>query len=208
MAIEQENVNVNDEMLEHLSKFSGPIPGQSLTNSPDNPQPYERPATHSTLQEATYALFEMLTEDEMLTNVVVALSDGVPVTAITQVLLTDGFQKGAWNPDLMIMLIEPTMYMIMSLAEKTGIKYRIDEDDDPDADEATPDQELGMLSELMDVAQKKITNTDNISIPSNIKKELKSLPLPASLLGKVDLDTEPETEEVAEQETSILEQRG
>ena len=39
MAIQQDNVNVNEEALEHLSSFSGPIPGQSLTTSPDNPQP-------------------------------------------------------------------------------------------------------------------------------------------------------------------------
>ena len=65
MAIQQDNVNVNEEALEHLSSFSGPIPGQSLTTSPDNPQPYERPPSYTTLEEASYSIFEMLTEDEM-----------------------------------------------------------------------------------------------------------------------------------------------
>ena len=216
MAIEQEEVTVNEEMLQHMSDFSGPVPGQSLTNSPDSPQPYERPPTFSTLNDATHALFDMLTDEEMFTNMIVAMSDGVPVTALAQVVLTDGFQKGAWNPDLMVQLIEPTMYMIMSLAEKVGIKYRIDEDDDPDIDEATPEQELGMLTELLDVAQKKITNTDNINLPSDIKEELKDLPLPASLLGRVDIDDQGSVGAVGEetiaqpeeQETSILEQRG
>ena len=32
-----------------------------------------------------------------------------------------GFREGKWNPDLMMMLIEPFMYLLMALAEKAGI---------------------------------------------------------------------------------------
>ena len=30
----------NQEILDHLGKMEGPIPGQSLTNSPDEPAPW------------------------------------------------------------------------------------------------------------------------------------------------------------------------
>jgi|TARA_R100001530_G_scaffold65318_1_gene46754 hypothetical protein len=211
MAIQQDNVNVNEEALEHLSSFSGPTPGQSLTNSPDNPQPYERPPTYTTLEEASYTIFEMLTEDEMFTNIIIAISDGVPITAITQAFLIDGFQKGAWNPDLLLQLVEPTMYMIMSMAEKAGIKYRIDEEDDIDAEEATPEERMEGLSTLMGEAQRKITNTNGGSVSAEIKERIKDVPLPASLLGRVDIDNRadmPDRATPTNDKSSLLEQRG
>ena len=135
----------NQEILDHLGKMEGPIPGQSLTNSPDEPAPWERPPTYTTMNEAMHSLFDMLTEEEMYIDVVSAIGQGMPIVNLTEVILTDGFQKGAWNPDLMIQLIEPTMYMLMSMAEKAGVKYKIDEEDDPDIEEATPEEELQMF---------------------------------------------------------------
>jgi hypothetical protein len=181
MAME-ENQTVNDEMLQHLGKFSGPIPGQSLTNSPEAPQAFEKPPTYTTMDEALYGLFEMLTEEEMFANLVDAMKSGAPVTALTQVILTDGFQKGAWNPDLMVMLIEPTMYMIMSLAEKTGVKYSIDEEDDPDVEVIEGDKELEFFNEFEKAVMTKSKNIDESAIPTNIKTEISKLKVPASLL--------------------------
>ncbi len=35
----------------------------------------------------------------------------------------------------MLMLVEPIMYLLMALAEKAGIDYKIDSEDDIDEDE-------------------------------------------------------------------------
>ena len=126
MALQEIEIK-NQEILDHLGKMEGPIPGQSLTSNPDEPKPWEGPPTHTKLNEALYSLFEMMTEEEMYIDIVSALGDGMPVVNLTRMILTDGFQKGAWNPDLMVQLIEPTMYMVMSMAEKAGVKYRIDD---------------------------------------------------------------------------------
>ena len=61
----------------------------------------------------------------------------VSVNAIAQMVLTDGFKTGKFNPDLMLNLLEPTMYMLMAIAEKSGIEPVIEsENDEDDEDEA------------------------------------------------------------------------
>ena len=48
-------------------------------------------------------------------------------------VLYAGFKEGQWNPDLMMMLLEPLMYVVIALCEKAGVEYSLysgDEDDD------------------------------------------------------------------------------
>ena len=205
----QEQVQVNDEMIEYMSSFPGPTPGQSLTNNPDEPYPWEGPPQYTKLDEALFGIFDMITEEDMLVNTVVAISDGVPIEAIAKVILTDGFQKGSWNVDLMLMLIEPTMYMIMSVAEKAGVKYRLDDDDDPDSEEVDSKAQMKILEDLIDVSKQKIRGTGKktTSVPEKIMTGLKELEVPASLLNKTEVVDAEETP-MQEEPTSLLEQRG
>ena len=171
--------------------MNGPTPGQSLTNNPDEPYPWEKPPIHTKLNEALYSLFDMLTEEEMYIDVVSAIGQGMPIINLTEAILTDGFQKGAWNPDLMVTLIEPTMYMLMSMAEKAGVKYRIDEEDDPDIEEATPEEELEMFKGLTKIAEDRIKGNKKPAqemLPREIVKEIENIEVPESLLSK---PTEP-----------------
>jgi len=177
----------NQEILDHLGKMEGPIPGQSLTNNPDEPAPWERPPTYTTMNEAMHSLFDMLTEEEMYIDVVSAIGQGMPIINLTEVILTDGFQKGAWNPDLMIQLIEPTMYMLMSMAEKAGVKYKIDEEDDPDIEEATPEEELQMFKGLAKIAEDRIRGSKKPPkevLPREIAQQIENIEVPESLLSK------------------------
>mgnify|MGYP003646728559 FL=1 len=187
----------NQEILDHLGKMEGPIPGQSLTNSPDEPAPYEQAPTYTTMNEALYSLFDMLTEEEMYIDVVSAIGQGMPIVNLTEVILTDGFQKGAWNPDLMVQLIEPTMYMLMSMAEKAGVKYKIDDEDDPDIEEATPEEELEMFKGLTKIAEDRIRGNSEKpaqeSLPREIKQKINTMVVPESLLSKPSEPVEIET---------------
>ena len=177
----------NQEILDHLGKMEGPIPGQSLTNSPDEPAPWERPPTYTTMNEAMHSLFDMLTEEEMYIDVVSAIGQGMPIVNLTEVILTDGFQKGAWNPDLMIQLIEPTMYMLMSMAEKAGVKYKIDEEDDPDMEEATPEENLNIMRNLTKLSEERIKGSKKLPqevLPREIAQQIENIEVPESLLSK------------------------
>jgi len=190
----------NQEVLDHLGKFEGPIPGQSLTGNPDEPQSWEQPPEHVTLDGALNGLFEFMTQEDVYPNIVKALGDGMPVTGMTQMILEDGFQKGSWNPDLMMQLIEPTMYMIMSMAEKSGVKYKIDEEDNPDVEEATVEDEVNALDSIEKAVRSKVGRIDESVIPEEIKQELEQFQPPESLLQR----EQQSIEEVENNNNSLL----
>lgn len=129
------------EAEEHL--FEGPTAGQSLTNDPSNPYPWEKAPEITSVKVATEKIFFDLLKEENLTTVATLMSQKTPVADIANLLLTAGFQKGKWNPDMMLSLLEPTMYMLLAIAEKSGINpvlnrddvdVEIDEEDEIDAD--------------------------------------------------------------------------
>ena len=189
----------NQEIVDHMGQMQGPIPGQSLTADPDNPYPWEQPPKHTTLNSALHSLFDFMTEEETYMEIVTALGDGMPVGNLTETILQDGFQKGAWNPDLMIQLVEPTMYMVMSMAEKAGVKYRIDNEDNPDIEDADPQDELESLQELNKIARENITTENPASkLPQEIQEELQQMEVPESLLSPT------ETPELTEETNSLL----
>ena len=101
--------------------FEGPTAGQSLTNDPSNPYPWEKAPEMTSVKMATEKIFFDLLKDENLTTVATLMSQKTPVVDIANLLLQAGFQKGKWNPDMMLNLLEPTMYMLMAIAEKAGI---------------------------------------------------------------------------------------
>ena len=185
----------NQEVLDHLGKFEGPVPGQSLTANPDEPQSWERPPTHTTLNASLNSLFDFMTEEETYIEIVSALGQGMPVTGMTQMLLQDGFQKGAWNPDLMMQLIEPTMYMIMSMAEKAGVKYRVDEEDNPEAEDASEEEVARMFTDLADIAEGRMKDTTKEEVlPKEIIERLETIAVPESLLARPEIEEPIETD--------------
>ena len=134
--------------------FEGPTPGQSLTNSPDNPYPWEKAPEITSVKEATEKIFFDLLKEDNLTTVATLMSQKTPVTDIANLLLTAGFQKGKWNPDMMLNLLEPTMYMLMAIAEKAGIDPVLTRDE---ADVIIEDDEDNPRQDL-NISQDKVKN--------------------------------------------------
>jgi hypothetical protein len=184
--MEKEYKNFDQEGLEFLANNGRPIPGESLTNSPDNPYPWEQAPQFVELQPATDVLFLELTEPEAYHSTMDLIKSGVSVGDVAQVILTDGFQKGMWNPDLMMLLIEPTMYMIIAFAEKAGIQDYITyqgEDEEPDDD----NEQLAGIEEAINIAQDKIVPKAKAGIfPKEIEERLEKFTAPEqpSLLEK------------------------
>lgn len=102
-----------------------PIPGQSLTNDPESPAPFERAPEFTTVNESVDHIWSKLIDPETYQAVLGAVADGTPIMDLVQVMLYSGFQEGKWNPDLMLMLAEPVTYMIMALAERQDIPMTI-----------------------------------------------------------------------------------
>ena len=114
------NNSIHPDAKAHL--FDGPIPGQSLTNSPDEKYPWEKAPELTSQKETTQKIFLDLLKEDNLETVTTLMSDGVPIMDISQMLLMTAFQKGKMNPDMMIAQLEPTTYMLLAIAEKAGIK--------------------------------------------------------------------------------------
>jgi len=169
---------------EHL--FEAPTAGQSLTNSPDTPYPWEGAPEITSVKVATEKIFFDLLKEDNLTTVATLMSQKTPVADIANLLLTAGFQKGKWNPDMMLSLLEPTMYMLLAIAEKAGInpvlnredsEVEIDDDDEEgaDLDVQSVRQQRNKIPEGGGFKDAVIQKINPASVGGDIKEQLKTL---------------------------------
>ena len=195
----------NQEAVEAFTKAGRPIPGQSLTANPDEPRPFEGQPDFTNFKEALdYTTAELL-EEEAYMSIVGALGDGVPVTDLAMQIGYVGFREGKWNPDLMMMLMEPLMYLLMALAEKAGVTYRVD-DEDEDEEEDTLFEEKA--KNIADTVKEKVDKGQIPSgaLPSDIVAKIEALEMPQeSLLAQPE---EPMVEEEQTQPQQSLLERG
>jgi len=170
----------SQEAVDVFAQAGRPIPGQSLTSNPDEPRPFEGPPDFTNFKEALdYTAAELLLE-ENYTPMVLAMGDGIPVTDLAMQIGYVGFREGKWNPDLMMMLIEPLMYLLMALS--------ILEDKVRNIAETLKAKEMGKMPKG--------------ALPSDIVEKIESLDIPKeSLLAKTE---EPMIEE-EEPQQSLLE---
>ena len=128
--------------------FNKGIPGQSLTNSPEQPYAWESPPVYTSVPEAATAIFADMTEEENYLSLLRALKSGTSVVDIASAILYRGFQLGQFNPDLMLLLMEPVMYMIMALAEKAGIGDVLGYEGEANEEELDPEDKRKSLDSL------------------------------------------------------------
>jgi len=179
----------SQEGVDAIVNAGKPIPGQSLTNNPEEPSPFEGPTEFTKFKEALdYVAAELLQED-VYTAVVLALGDGVTVTDMATQIGYVGFREGKWNPDLMLMLMEPLMYLLMSLCEKAGIQYRVDSEDNPDeeSDQSLLEQKAKNIAEMTKAKMEKASGIPAGAIPKDIEAKLEQIEIPQeSLLAKAE----------------------
>ena len=178
--MEENYKDYDQEGLKFLSTNGRPIPGESLTRPKDAAYPWEQPPQFTELEPAIDALFLELTEPEAFHSIINLIENDLPIGDITQIVLTDGFQKGLWNPDLLMLLIEPTMYMLLALAEKAGIMesvvYRGEEEDAVDEEE-----ELSNIEKAIDIAQDRVVpKAKSGMLPKVVEEKIEDFTPPPS----------------------------
>ena len=178
----------DQEGLEFLGQMQRPIPGQSLTNSPDSPYPWEQPPEFTEIQPAIESLYVSLTEDDAYEAIVDLIDADNTIADAAQVVLYAGFEKGLWNPDLMTLLIEPTMYLIMGLVERAGrLEYKIDREPEVE-DEEDKLQQITAMEQLLSktavqAEEDKVSGVQKGVLPKEIETKLKEIKVPESLLA-------------------------
>tara|TARA_A100001391_G_scaffold205419_2_gene206060 strand:- start:3979 stop:4569 length:591 start_codon:yes stop_codon:yes gene_type:complete len=185
----------NQEAVDAFINVGRPIPGQSLTANPDEPRPFEGPPDFVNFKEALdYIAGELLLEENYM-PMMAAIADGVPITDLAMQIGYVGFREGRFNPDLMMMLMEPLMYLLMALAEKAGIEYRIDSEDDDDEDDSLFEEKAKNIADTV----KQNVNTGKVPsgvLPTNIVEEIQNLQVPEqSLLDRPQEEVQPEMQQ-------------
>lgn len=120
------------ELIDFHSRLDRPIPGEGLTSDPKSPWPWEKPPAYVSVMRASEHIFEKLTDEELHSVVLDAMEDDIPVMDITRFILFQGFTEGLWNADLLLLLIEPTAYMLVALAERALIEPVVYKEEDQD----------------------------------------------------------------------------
>jgi hypothetical protein len=175
------NQAIDDAFFKAGTSFERRIPGQSLTNDPENPKAFEKPPQYTDRTEVLENYFEMLTEEETYLSIMDSLEEGVTVMEIVQVLIFQGFQDGLFNPDMMLMVAEPLAYMIAALAERADVDFVIMDDDDEDDDE--DDEDLPIMNQKLKTIEKPQMDDD---FPVELSNKLDKVepPKQRSLLGE------------------------
>ena len=186
MAVTDKAVNFMQGSMER----GRPIPGQSLTNDPSQPYNWEKPAEYTNPKEAMLFVFESLTEPETTANILLSLSKGVGVIDIASITLYTGFLEGKWNPDLMTLLMEPTMYMVMALAEKAEIDFVMDAGDEVDEEEILGDKAVAELEKgvgsLEAMRKQAAQRVSPQSVPEEVREVIEEKSIEPSILERVE----------------------
>lgn len=176
-----EKINTTQFEEANINPFNAPTPGESLTNSPDMPKQWETPPQYIEEDEAMEAVYLELTAEDNLMPLIDLINDKTPLDQIAQVLLYRGYSKGLYTPDLMLMLAEPTIYLLIAIADYADIKdyvlYEGEEEDDPDTEIPGDDVTPINMDEDEEVVEEKIKPTEEVlskSLLAKVKKELPS----------------------------------
>ena len=204
MAISTQNMELDPEGLKVLSNMNRATPGESLTVNPDESKAWNRPPEYTNMKDALEYILSKLIEEKTYVSIVSAIGKGIPISDVVQQVLYIGFNQGKWNPDMMLLLIEPLMYLVMSLCEKAGVKYMLyrgeeedDEDNDIESKLIAKGKEAQSLAEMIEKKAEAGTIT-SASIPREIATELAQIEAPESLMAR------PAEQEIPTAPSSLL----
>lgn len=153
-----------------MNPFNSPVPGESLTQDPTQKFPWEQASEINDVDSAIKEIFINITEKNTLVELLNILKNGQPVDEIAQVIAYRGATTGKYNNDLMLLLLEPIMYLIIAIAEEYEIEPVIYEGMDNDiAQEEDTDVAIESKSK-----PKPTINKD--SVPSSLLSRVKELP--------------------------------
>ena len=115
-------------MMEMMEANS--IPGQSLTQDPGNKANYETPPEFTDIQDYVDEAFLDISNPETLPKLLDALRHDAPLEYLVEQYLQNDVQKGKITPDLMMLAIEPVIYILITMATYAGIDPNFAEDEE------------------------------------------------------------------------------
>jgi hypothetical protein len=180
---------VEETQSQPIDIFSSPTPGESLTKNPEEKFPWESPPQFTEVQPFMEEIFLSLTEEDAYVDLLGLLMRGTPVDELTQTILYRAMSTGKVNPDLMLLLVEPLMYLIIAIAENSDIEPVIYEGEEIDEmDEESAQMYIDKSKEFKEMKPEKIRKS---SVEPSLLAKVGDLPTAEEL----DVSSEPEQEE-------------
>ena len=155
----------------NVNPFNSPVPGEALTQSPEQRLPWEQPPRHTEVKPVMEEIFLQITERENLIELLGLLMNKQPVDEIAQVILYKGATSGLFNMDLMLMLVEPTMYLLIAIAEEYDIEPVIYEGQDVDLAEK---EDIDTVKK--ETLGKQVGQVRKDAVPPSLLQRVKTLP--------------------------------
>ena len=147
---------INEQNAQSFINYTGPVPGQSLTNSPDSKQAWELPPQFVNKRQAELYILEELTEKEKFIIITDLISDGMPLDTLTRTYLMAGYSKGLWDVDMMMLLIESVAYILMALAEKVGLDFELYAGENEEEAEVETEEQKKKIEQSIDIVKQGI----------------------------------------------------
>ena len=104
---------------------SGPIPGENFTTNEKN-YPWHRPPDYTDMDSALEKVVAEFEDDPSVMHKYMSfLSVGVPVTSVTDMIVTKGISKGYWTVDFGILLAGPIAKVLTIIAKTFDVEYEL-----------------------------------------------------------------------------------
>ena len=172
--------------------FNSPTPGESLTKNPEEKFPWEQASEYTEVRPFMEDLFLQLTEDkDRYVKLLVSFMQKISIADTTQMILYTSWRAGKINTDLMLLLIEPVMYLLIAMAEQAEIEPVIY--DEEDVDEPSQEDADLYVEESQKMAEMKPEKIRKSSVEPSLLARVEDLPT-AKEVGVTDNTQEEEVE--------------
>ena len=172
--------------------FNSPTPGESLTKNPEEKFAWEQASEYTEVRPFMEDLFLQLTEDkDRYVKLLVSFLQQVSIADTTQMLLYTSWRAGKINTDLMLLLIEPVMYLLIAMAEQAEIEPVIY--DEENVDEPSQEDADLYVDESQKINEMKPEKIRKSSVEPSLLARVEDLPT-AKEVGVTDNTQEEEVE--------------
>ena len=172
--------------------FYSTTPGESLTKTPEEKFPWEQASEYTEVRPFMEDLFLQLTEDkDRYVKLLVSFLQQVSIADTTQMLLYTSWRAGKINTDLMLLLIEPVMYLLIAMAEQAEIEPVIY--DEENVDEPSQEDADLYVDESQKINEMKPEKIRKSSVEPSLLARVEDLPT-AKEVGVTDNTQEEEVE--------------
>jgi|TARA_E500000081_G_scaffold136477_1_gene150345 hypothetical protein len=116
---------------EQIDRFNAPIPGEMLT-AELGARPWQRPPQYSEVEDVLNYYVDKMTKPKVSANAVSIMESGVPLTMLSETIMTANVMEGVHTIDSGILVIPFIVEMLEYLADEAGVKVELGLEEEED----------------------------------------------------------------------------